>query len=423
LTSTTPDIHPRAAWQHRDFRLFQTARVNAVVASQMTAVAVGAQLWDMTHNPLDLGFLGLSLFLPMFGLSLFTGMVADHFDRRMVITVCQIGILLSAFLLLVLALVGVQSPWPIFAVLLLQGSARAFLGPASQSLLPLLIPREHLPNAIVWSTTVFQFGTIVGPSLGGVGLFLSTRDGHEHPEIVYAAATVLMLVAMTAIRKISIRTGQLEKSGISIETVFAGLTFILKRRIVLGAMSLDLFAVLLAGATALLPVFAKDILLVGGWGLGILRGSMGVGAALTAVGMAYMPPLKAPGKMMFWCVAGFGLGTIVFGLSTNFVLSVAALVLMGAFDMISVVVRQTLVQTMTPREMLGRVNAVNLIFIGASNELGEFESGVTAKWFGVVPAVVIGGIGSILITAIWAALFPELRKYDGKHDPEQEKAK
>lgn len=419
LDDTSEKLHPRAAFEHRDFRLFQLARINAIVAAQMTAVAVGVQVWEMTRNPLDLGYIGLSIFLPAVGFSLITGLVADRFDRRLVIFICQFGILLSAALLFLLSALRITTPWPIFGVLFLQGTSRAFLAPASQSLLPMLVPRKHLQNAIVWSSTVFQFGTIVGPGVGGLLLSLTAVSGHDRPEYVYGCAAVMMIVALISVQRISMRTGKMETAGLSLETVFAGVRFIFQRRIILGVMSLDLFAVLLAGATALLPVYAKDILHVGSWGLGILRGSMGVGAAVMALSLAHLPPMKRPGTMMLWCVAAFGLGTILFGLSTNFMLSVAALIVMGAVDMVSVVVRQTLVQTSTPPAMLGRVNAVNLIFIGASNELGEFESGVTARWFGIVPSVVIGGIGSIVIAAIWALRFPELRRYTGREEEQK----
>lgn len=406
--------NPRAAWRNPDFTLFQCSRIFSIVATQASIVAIGSQVWDITKNPLDLGFIGLSLFLPMFLLAPITGLVADRHDRRNVVRVCQLGIFISSILLAVLGFFRVSTAIPIFAVLLLQGTSRAFWGPASQGLLPLLVPQKDLQNAVVWNSIVFQFGTIAGPGIGGLMLLLATFDGIEHYEVVYCMSAVLMLGAMICIRRMTIRPGSLEREAISWETVIAGVKYILQRKILLGAMSLDLFAVLLAGATALLPAFAKDILGVGSWGLGVLRASMGAGAALTAFALTYAPPLRNPGMLMFLCVAGFGISTVVFGISDIFWVSIVALVLMGIFDMVSVVIRQTLVQTLTPKAMLGRVNAVNLIFVGASNELGEFESGITASWFGIANSVIIGGIGSIVITFVWALLFPTLRNYTGK---------
>jgi MFS family permease len=301
----------------------------------------------------------------------------------------------------------VNSAYPIYLALLGNGAVRAFNGPASQAFLPLLVPREHFPNAVAWGSSIFQTATIAGPMIGGL-LYGITGS----PAPVYTSAAIAYMVAFLLM--LQIRTPVTERSGSAASStmVLDGLGYIWRNKLILGAISLDLFAVLLGGAVALLPVYAREILNVGASGLGFLRSAPGVGAVLTAIVIAHWPLRRNAGAAMLWCVAGFGVFTIVFGLSRDLALSLAALVLLGAFDMISVIVRHTMIQLATPDEMRGRVSAVNMVFIGASNEVGQFESGITAQWLGTIPAVVLGGIGTILIVALWAWLFPSLRQVD-----------
>lgn len=371
----------------------------------MLSVAVGWQIYDLTFDPLALGYIGLVIFLPGVGFSLIAGHVADRFDRRGVVMVCEMTQAVGGLALALMTHHGISSPVPVYCLLFLLGTARAFHGPASQALLPRLVPPEHFSNAVAWNSSIWQLAVILGPSMGGAVYSLSGGA-----MTVYLANAVFMLGAFSSMAAIATRTGRMETEDLSWNTVLAGLRYIFNRRAILGAISLDLFAVLLGGAVALLPVFAKDILMVGPIGLGVLRGAPAVGAALTAVAVAHLPPMRRAGPTMLWCVAGFGTATIIFGLSTSFPLSLICLVLLGSFDMVSVIVRHTLVQVLTPHSMQGRVAAANLVFIGASNELGEFESGVTAAWFGVVPAVVLGGVGTILVTSLWAFYFPQLRE-------------
>jgi len=392
------------AFQHRDFRWFQTARLLIMLGTEMLSVAIGWQVYELTHRPLDLGYVGLAQFLPAFFLILAAGHVADRFDRRRILLVCFVVYGICTGMLLTLTLRGNRSTTPIFAVLLLIGVVRSFSGPAAQSLMPQLVPAEHFPNAVMWAASTFQAGSIMGPAAGGVIYAIAG------PAAVLWSSLAMYAVAWFCVWHIHARTGRMEKRDISIETVLAGLRFVWKQKVVLGSISMDLFAVLLGGAVALMPVYAKDILRVGSAGFGMMRASPAIGAVIMAVLLAHRPMRRRAGVIMLWCVTGFGAATIVFGLSRNFLLSLVALFFIGATDMVSMVVRGTLVQLFTPPEMRGRVSAVNLLFIGASNEFGQFESGVTAQWFGTVPAVVLGGIGSIVVVALWARLFPEIRK-------------
>jgi MFS family permease len=289
-------------------------------------------------------------------------------------------------------------------VLVLIGIVRSFNGTASRAILPQLVPEEHFPNAVAWNATTFQAATILGPSMGGI-LYALFRG----PSAVYVAATLTAIGAFFS--TLRIKTGpRPQREPMTFKTVFAGLRFIWRERLILGAISLDLFAVLLGGAVALLPVYARAILHTGPWGLGLLRTAPGVGASIMAVLLAHRPLRGRAGVTLLWSVAGFGIFTILFGLSRSLVLSLAALLLLGACDMISVIIRATLVQLRTPDEMRGRVTAVDMIFIGTSNEFGQFESGLTAQWLGTVPAVVLGGVGTLVVIGLWAWLFPELRK-------------
>jgi MFS family permease len=399
-----------AAFQFAGFRLYQIARFIMVLCTEMQSVAVAWQVYDLTHSALALGLTGLVQFLPGILLFLVAGHVTDRMDRRKLLTICYVGYAASSALLLFLAFetdLFRQSAKviPIFVVLFLVGIVRTFSMPSSRALLPQLLPEEHFQNAVAWNSTIFQGATILGPALGGV-LYAFSKG----PALVYSAAVAAALLAVIVTTRIQITSKPRPREPFSLKTVFAGFDYIWTHKLVLGAISLDLFAVLLGGATALLPVYAREILHTGPWGLGLLRASPGIGAAVMALLLAYNPIRRRAGATMLWCVAAFGVFTVVFGYSRSIWLSMVALFLVGAADMVSVVVRGVLIQVLTPDEMRGRVNAVDMIFIGASNELGEFESGVLAQVFGAVPAVVLGGIGTILVVGLWAWIFPELRK-------------
>jgi len=366
---------------------------------------VAWQVYGLTGRALDLGLVGLAQFLPGVLLFLAAGQTADRVPRQRILQSCYGAFSLVSFLLLALSLRGVASAWPIYAALLLNGVVRAFNGPASQAFLPLMVPQEHFPNAVAWGSSIFQGAMILGPVAGGL-LYGFTGS----PTAVYASAAAAYLMGLALISAIRVKLAQRPRGAAGLGVVLEGLRYIWREKLVLGAISLDLFAVLLGGAVALLPIYARDILKVGAAGLGILRSGPGIGAVTMAIVVAHWPLKRHAGAAMLWCVAGFGVFTVVFGLSRNIALSMAALILVGACDMVSVIVRHTMVQLATPDEMRGRVSAVNMIFIGASNEVGQFESCLTAKWFGTVPAVVIGGIGTLVVVAFWAWLFPALRQ-------------
>jgi len=413
LTSAnSPSAKGSAAFQFSGFRRYQIARFCIVFCTEMQSVAVGWQVYEITKRPLDLGLTGLAQFLPGIFLFLVAGHVTDRFDRRKLLTLCYVGFALSSALLLFVTLNEEMlhragSVKPIFAILCLVGAVRSFSMQASRALLPQLVPEEQFQNAVAWNSSIFQGATILGPALGGV-LYATFRG----PLPVYAAAMMAGLVAVVTTMRIETRSKPRTREPFSLRAVFAGFHYIWAHKLILGSISLDLFAVLLGGAVALLPVYAKEILMTGPWGLGLLRSAPGFGAATMALLLAYQPIRNRAGATMLWCVAGFGVFTIVFGYSRSLPLSMISLVFVGAADMVSVVVRGVLIQVETPDEMRGRVNAVDMIFIGASNELGEFESGLAAQWLGAVPAVVLGGIGTIVVTVLWAWLFPELRNAD-----------
>jgi len=394
----------RIAFTHPDFVLFQIARFLVVAAFEMQAVAVGWQVYDITKRALDLGLVGLAQFLPGILLFLVSGHASDRFDRRKVLGTCYAGYTLCSALLLVIAARGAHSVRPIYAVLILLGVVRSFNGTASRSILPQLVPDEHFANAVAWNATTFQAATILGPSLGGI-LYALFRG----PSAVYACAMLTAVGALVSTFRIKTRPQARRREPMTLKTVFAGLHFIWREKLILGAISLDLFAVLLGGAVALLPVYAREILHTGPWGLGLLRTAPGVGAAVMAMALAHRPLRGRAGPTLLWSVTGFGICTILFGVSTSLVLSLISLIFLGAADMVSVIIRATLVQLRTPDEMRGRVMAVDMVFIGTSNELGQFESGLTAQWFGTVPAVLLGGVGTLVVIALWAWRFPELR--------------
>ena len=396
-----------AVFGFQNFRLFQVARFCVVLATEMQSVAVGWQIYETTRRPLDLGLVGLAQFLPVILLFLVSGHVVDRFNRRNILVLCYCGFALCSTLLLIVAFRAPRSIGLIYAVLVLLGVVRSLNGPAGRAILPQLVPEDHFPSAVAWASSVFQTATILGPAVGGVAY-----AAFHGPAAVYATAAVSSTVAVLATLRIKTTVKPRPREPVNLDTVLAGFKYIWREKLILGSISLDLFAVLLGGAVALLPVFAQEILKTGPWGLGLLRSAPAVGAASMALFLAYRPLRRKAGRSMLWCVAGFGVCTVLFGISHNLALSLAALVLVGATDMVSVIVRGTLIQVATPDEMRGRVNAVDMIFIGASNEFGQFESGLTAHWFGTVPAVVLGGLGTLVVTALWAWAFPELRNAD-----------
>ena len=395
-----------AAFQHADFRHHVCGRLLMFTAHLMLNVGVGQHVYELTGDPLKLGYVGLALFLPKFGFSLIAGQTADRFDRRAVVAICRSLQLIASILLLGLIFYSPNNLNGLYALLFLTGTANAFEGPAGAALVPKLVPNNLLGNALTWNSTTVQFALIMGPALGGI---IYAGGGAK---AVFSAVFLMRLLALALVLAIRTRTGRSHAGATDWQSLVAGLRFVFNQKIILGAISLDLFAVLFGGATALMPIFANDILKVGPQGLGYLRAAPSVGAALMALVLAKYPPKKQAGRVMFLCVALFGLATIGFGLSTSFVLSLFFLFILGASDMVSVVIRSVLIQTRTPESMRGRVNAVNLVFIGASNELGEFESGLTAALLGTLPAVVVGGLGTLAVVTFWSWRFPELRKLE-----------
>ncbi|HEV2522911.1 MAG TPA: MFS transporter [Candidatus Acidoferrales bacterium] len=397
----------RVAFTYPDFSLYQLARFLIVAGLEMQSVAVGWQIYEITKRPLDLGLVGLAQFSPGILLFLVTGHAADAFNRRRLLMTCYAGFGVCSGLLLLYALSGLRTVLPMYAVVVLLGVVRSFNNPVSRSLLPQIIPEEHLQNAVAWNSSVNQGAIILGPSLGG--LIYAVARG---PAAVYTGSMLAAAGAVFLMSQVKLRSRARPREPLNLKSVLAGLRYIREKKIILGSISLDLFAVLLGGAVALLPVFAREILQTGPWGLGLLRASPAIGAGSMALLLAHRPFRSRAGATMLWCVAGFGAFTVLFGVSRSLILSMLALVLVGSMDMVSVVVRSTLVQLATPDEMRGRVSAVEMIFIGASNEIGQFESGITAQWFGAVPAVIMGGIGTLLVTALWALNFPELRRVE-----------
>lgn len=396
-----------AVFAFRNFRLFQVARFCMVLALEMQSVAVGWQIYEITHSALDLGYVGLAQFLPGILLFLVSGHVVDRFDRRAILVLCYCGYVLCSTLLLVVALRGAKSVGLIYCILVLIGVVRSFNGPVSRAILPQLVPQHHFPSAVAWTSSVYQTATILGPAAGGVAY-----AAFHGPAVVYACSAAAASAAAFATMQIKTNPKMRNREPVNRDSMLAGFRYIWQEKLIFGAISLDLFAVLLGGAVALLPVYAREILKTGPWGLGLLRSAPALGAATMALTLAYRPMRQNAGRTMLWSVAGFGFFTILFGISHSLPLSLIALIFVGATDMVSVIVRATLIQVHTPDRMRGRVNAVDMVFIGTSNEFGQFESGVTAHWFGTVPAVVLGGIGTLLVTALWAWQFPALRNAD-----------
>src|SRR5580692_1538198 len=388
-----PRLAGGIAFTYPDFAVYELALFFIEAALEMQSVAVGWQVYEITKRPLDLGLVGLAQFLPGIVLFLASGHAADRFDRRRLLMLCYAGFVVCSGLLWEIALRGSHgvhpSVYPIYGVLVLLGAVRSLTGPTGRALLPQLVPEEHFANAVAWNASVFQGATILGPSVGGL-IYAFFRG----PSAVYLTAMLMSAVALLSTIRIKPQTRARSQDAVSLTTVLAGFRYIWRQKLILGSISLDMFAVLLGGAVAL------------------LRSAPGVGATAMAILLAHRPLRGKAGPTMLWCVAGFGMCTILFGISRSIVLSLISLLLIGATDMVSVVVRGTLIQLGTPDEMRGRVNAVDMLFIGVSNELGQFESGLTAHWFGTVPAVVLGGIGTLFVIALWAWRFPELRNAD-----------
>ncbi|WP_027682530.1 MFS transporter [Rhizobium leguminosarum] len=394
-----------AAFRHSSYTRFFFARFLLSFSQQIVSVAVGWQMYDQTGSAIYLGLIGLVQFLPSLLLILVTGSVADRYNRRAIAALCSLVSALCTLALLVMTLMGSFTPLPVFAVLLIFGIERAFMSPAVQSLAPNLVPEEALSNAIAWNSSSWQLAAITGPVLGGLLYGVSATTAYTVAVVFSVLGAALLYMIPKPVQK---TTGETKSWAM----ILGGFSFIRAEKVVLGAISLDLFAVLLGGATALMPIFARDILTLGPWGLGLLRAAPGLGAIVMAIFLAAYPLRHRAGIYMFIGVALFGVGTIIFGISTNTEVSIAALALMGAADMVSVYVRESLIALWTPDQLRGRVNAVNMVFVGASNELGEFRAGTMAAIFGAVPAVVIGGIGTLVVAAIWASSFPKLRRID-----------
>jgi MFS family permease len=405
------------AFASRDFRRYQLARSAVILGAEAQSVAVAWQVYSITHRALDLGYTGLALFLPGLLFLLPAGHVADRFDRRQIILACYGLQVFCTAALLLLARAGLHTVYPIYAVLLFMGTARAFSGPASSALIPHLVPEAHFVNAVTWGGAIFQFANITGPALGGLLFTLPlTRlvpDSRlQGAGIVYVFTLGTLGWFLVLIGTLQARPGRMEHRAASLKVVLAGFQYVRRSSMLLGSFSLDLFVVMLGGAVALMPIFAHDILHQGSRGLGMLRAAPAAGAVMMSLVMARFPLRRHAGKRLFICVALFGAATVIFGLSHSLWLSLAALAVAGAADTISVIIRGSVLQLATPPEMRGRVSAVNSLFIGASNELGEFESGLTAQWWGAVRATVAGGLGALAVAGLWSVLFPGLRQAD-----------
>ncbi|CAG4889453.1 MFS transporter [Paraburkholderia saeva] len=401
--------------RHASFQRFWGARVLSSISFQMLAVAIGWHIYAITHSAFALGLVGLAQFLPMFALTLVVGHVADRYDRRRIAAICQALEALAAAVFLIGTLGGWLSAPVIYVLAALVGATRAFESPSVSSLLPSVVPRSELPRATAWSTSAGQAAQILGPAVGGLLYGVG-------PTAVYLASAIAFIAAATLVWSIPLQTKPAARAPVTLKSVFSGIAFIRSQPVILGALSLDLFAVLFGGATALLPIFARDVLQTGPLGLGLLRSAPAVGALAGTIWLAHFPLRNRPGAAMFGGVIVFGAATIVFGLSHSFVLSLVSLAVLGASDVISVVVRLSLVQLRTPNEMLGRVSAVNALFIGTSNQLGEFESGVTAGWWGAVPAVLVGGVATIAVALLWMRLFPALAQTETLEEPKGARA-
>ncbi|NVH71553.1 MFS transporter [Paraburkholderia sp. JPY432] len=401
--STDPADSPHFSLpKHPPFQRFWCTRILSSLSFQMLAVAMGWHVYALTHSAFALGLVGLAQFLPMFLLTLVVGHVADRYDRRRIAAVCQSLESVAALLFAIGTFSGWISAPVIYVLAACVGASRAFESPAVSSLLPAVVLRGYLPKATAWSTSANQTAQIAGPALGGLLYGIG-------PGAAYLACTLSFAAAAASVWSIPLQVKPASRAPVTLESIFSGIAFIRREPVILGALSLDLFAVLFGGATALLPIFARDVLHAGPIGLGLLRSGTAIGALAGTIWLAHFPLRNRPGAAMFGGVIAFGIATIAFGLSHQFLVSLLALMVLGASDTISVVVRLSLVQLRTPDEMLGRVSAVNSLFIGTSNQLGEFESGLTAGWWGAQPAVLVGGVATIAIALLWMRFFPELR--------------
>jgi MFS family permease len=396
---------PYAALRYRNVRLYLAGNLLSILGVQMQSITVGWEITQRTHNPLMLGYVGLAQVIPVLALALPAGHVADRFDRKTVITLAVSLILLSSVGLAITSLL--TGPiWLMYVWLFLNGVARAFQQPAKSSFFPELVPRETFANAVTWNMGGFQIASVVGPALGGLLIWLS--DIYAIVYLLDALAALVFILLLTQVTRPE-RTVPIEPPTLA--NMVVGAQFVWSNKVILGAMTLDMFAVLLGGAVSLEPIFADEILKVGSEGFGLMRASTAVGALVMSLCLAHRPPFSKAGPVLLFSVAVFGAVTIVFGLSKSFPLTLIALFLLGVFDMVSVVIRHTLVQLLTPDSMRGRVSAVNSMFISASNELGGFESGALAALIGPVSAVVWGGIGTIVVVLLVAIGFPQLRRY------------
>jgi MFS family permease len=401
----TSTIQPDSVLRHPGYLNFAASRVFSSLSFQCVAIALGWMIYDQTHSAFALALVGLCQFLPMVVLTFIVGHVADRFDRRRIGLACQVILATVSALLAIATWQDWLTPAGILVAVTIMGATVAFERPTMAALLPSIMPSSLLQRAIATSTSMMQTALIIGPSLGGI-LY------GAHPVAPFALAAVLFAVASVNVISIRMQWTPSKREPVTLTSVFAGVSFIKSRPVMLGTISLDLFAVLLGGATALLPMFASDILHAGPWGLGFLRAAPAIGALTMSIVLARRPLSSRVGIKMFAAVAVFGAATIVFAVSTSIMLSIAALLVVGAADTVSVVVRSSLVQLLTPDSMRGRVNAVNSLFIGTSNQLGEFESGMLAGVMGPVAAGVIGGVGTIVVVLLWSRLFPDLRKVD-----------
>lgn len=400
-SDVSPAAAPRGPMHYPSFQRFWSARVLSSISFQMLAVAIGWHVYSLTQSAFALGLVGLAQFVPMFALTLVVGHVADLYDRRRIAAICQALEGLVAALFLLGTVRGWLTPTMIYLLAATIGALRAFESPSVSSLLPAVVPRTVLPQATAIATAANQAAQILGPAFGGVLYGVGATA-------VYVASTIAFFAASALSATIRYQSAPPKRPPATLASVFEGIRFIRSQPVILGALSLDLFAVLFGGATALLPIFARDILHAGPWALGLLRSAPAVGALTGTLWLARFPLRNRPGRSMFLGVIAFGVATLVFGLSREFWLSLIALAAMGAADVVGVVVRMSLVQLRTPEEMLGRVSAVNALFIGTSNQLGEFESGVTAGWWGAKTAVLVGGSATVAIALLWMKLFPPL---------------